>query len=190
MSVRARTALAVTLIVFPALAFGQVRMRLEVDAREAPRRILHARLNIAVTPGPLTLFYPKWLPGNHAPTGPIADLVGIRMSADGQAVEWQRDSVDQYALRLVVPAGTSRLDVSLDFLSGLPDGKFASPASLTTELAMIRWSQLVLYPSTVRPDDLVVEASIRLPEGWQFASALTEINATSGNAGEPVHFAP
>jgi predicted metalloprotease with PDZ domain len=183
-------ALAIALVSIPVLAFGQARMRLDVDAREAPRRILHARLNIAVAPGPLTLVYPKWLPGTHAPTGPIADLVGIRMSANGQAIDWRRDSIDLYALRLVVPAGVSSLDVSLDMLSGLPDGQFASPASLTTELALIKWSQLVLYPATVRPDDLEVEASILLPEGWQFATALTERGSPVINASGPVRFAP
>jgi predicted metalloprotease with PDZ domain len=189
-NVRLLAALALVLVGLPALAIGQPRMRLDVDAREAPRRILHARLNIAVTPGPLTLYYPKWLPGNHAPTGPIADLVGIRMSTGGQAVTWQRDSVDLYALKLVIPAGASNLDVSLDFLSGLPDGNFASPASLTTELAMIRWNQLVLYPSTSRPDELDVEASIRLPAGWDFATALTRRGSPEDGSDSPVTFEP
>jgi len=183
-------AFALAIISIPALAHGEARMRLDVDAREAPRRVLHARLNIAVNPGPLTLVYPKWLPGTHAPTGPIADLAGIRMSGNGQAIDWQRDSVDLYALHLVVPPGVSSLDVSLDFLSGLPDGGFSSPASLTTELAMLKWNQLLLYPATVSPDDLEVEASILLPEGWQFATALAERGNPGGDATGPVHFKP
>src|SRR5438128_1807814 len=45
-----------------------------VDASEAPRKIFHARLVVPAPPGPLTLLYPKWIPGEHGPSGPIADL--------------------------------------------------------------------------------------------------------------------
>src|SRR6266511_3081244 len=67
---------------------------LQVDATDAPRKMLHAQLRIPATPGKLTLLYPKWLPGEHGPTGPITDLVGLKMSANGQPVEWQRDADD------------------------------------------------------------------------------------------------
>ena len=57
---------------------------LSLDASEAPRKILHSHLVIPVgTPGPLTLVYPKWLPGEHGPTGPITDLAGLRLTAAG-----------------------------------------------------------------------------------------------------------
>ncbi|MEO8225519.1 MAG: M61 family peptidase [Gammaproteobacteria bacterium] len=173
-----------------ALAAAPPRMQLEVDAREAPRRILHAKLTIAVAPGPLTLVYPKWLPGTHGPTGPILDLVGIRMSAAGQPVAWRRDSVDLYAFGITVPDGVDRLDVTLDFLSGLPDGGLASPASLTTELAMLKWSQLVLYPANVSPNDLEVGTALTLPDGWQYATALTEVSGAANNATRAIRFAP
>jgi len=182
-------AATLALLCLPALATGAERLRLEVDAREAPRRVLHARLTIPVAPGPLTLVYPKWLPGTHGPTGPVADLVGIRMSAAGQPVAWQRDSVDLYAFRLTIPDGIRSLDVALDLVSGLPDGGLASPSSLTTELAMIKWSQLVLYPAGVAPDDLEIEPSIALPAGWDFATALDP--AAPGPAGPgQLRFAP
>src|SRR5439155_2109047 len=78
---------------------------LSLDARDAPRKLLHARLVIPVTPGPLTLVYAKWLPGEHAPTGPITGLAGLHLAAAGHAVPWERDSVDMYAFHCVVPAG-------------------------------------------------------------------------------------
>ncbi len=37
-----------------------------------------------VEPGPLTLLYPKYLPGEHGPTGPIADLAGLVITVDGE----------------------------------------------------------------------------------------------------------
>lgn len=190
MTTRPVAALILTLLGIPLLAAGAPRLQLEVDAREAPRRLLHARLTIPVVPGPLTLVYPKWLPGTHGPTGPITDLVGIRMSARGQPVAWQRDSVDLYSFRVSVPDGVRSLDVALDLVSGLPDGGFASPASLSTELAMIKWNQLVLYPAGVAPGELEVEPSIALPAGWEFATALDTAGAATGSIRfEPVSLA-
>jgi hypothetical protein len=78
-----------------------------VDATDAPRKILHARLTIPVKPGPLTLFYPKWIPGEHGPTGPITDLAGLKFTAAGKTVAWRRDDVDMFAFHLEVPTGTS-----------------------------------------------------------------------------------
>src|SRR5487761_331943 len=80
---------------------------ISVDASDAPRKIFHAKLNIGAQPGPLTLYYPKWLPGEHGPTGPIIDLAGLKFSANGQAIPWQRDLVDMYAIHLNVPSGAS-----------------------------------------------------------------------------------
>ncbi|MEX2317617.1 MAG: hypothetical protein WD669_10735, partial [Pirellulales bacterium] len=65
---------------------------LAVDAREAPRNLLHARMTLSVQPGPLALAYPEWLPGEHAPTGPIVNLVGLKLSAGGKPVTWRRDA--------------------------------------------------------------------------------------------------
>src|SRR6266704_3194598 len=78
---------------------------LRVDATEASRKIYHAELTIPASPGPLTLFYPKWIPGEHAPTGPITDLAGLRITAGGKPIAWNRDAEDMYAFHVEVPAG-------------------------------------------------------------------------------------
>src|SRR5580765_3816851 len=82
---------------------------LALDARETPRKLLHARETLNVTPGALTLVYPKWLPGEHAPDGPIDDLVGLKFTAGGKTVPWRRDPVDQFAFHLDIPPGVSTL---------------------------------------------------------------------------------
>src|SRR5919108_4484063 len=79
-----------------------LRATLFVDASEAPRKIFHARLTFDVSPGPLTLLYPKWLPGEHGPTGPIADLAGLRFRVAGRAIAWRRDPLEMYAFELTV----------------------------------------------------------------------------------------
>ena len=91
--------------------------RLEVDLREAPRHIFHAKLALPVNAGSLTLVYPKWIPGEHAPTGPIVDLVGLKIAADGREVSWRRDDVDMFAFHVDVPAGVETLNLSYDYLS-------------------------------------------------------------------------
>lgn len=164
-----------------ARAAGQIQpIVLEVDAREAPRKILHARLTIPVTPGPLTLSYPKWLPGEHGPTGPIVNLAGLKVSAGGQTLSWQRDPVEMYAFRCQIPPGASRLDVALDFLLPVGGDGFTSAASTTAQLAVINWNQVLLYPQGRRADDLLYTVRLQLPSGWRYATALRTARESAG----------
>lgn len=146
--------------------------RLEVDAREAPRGIFHALLTLPVSPGPLVLVYPKWIPGEHGPTGPIADLTGLRFKAAGKEIAWRRDSTEMFAFRVDVPAGTKTLEVSLDYLSPAETGQFSSGVSATANLAMVSWNTLLLSPQGKSSDALTYAASLRLPEGWKYGTAL------------------
>src|SRR5216117_2623185 len=155
---------------------------LQVDATEAPRKIYHAELHIPAAPGPLTLFYPKWIPGDHAPSGPINDLAGLRISASGQPLVWKRDSVELFAFHIDVPPGANSVDVRLDFLSPAENGT-NSPVSATSELAILTWNQLVLYPRGQASDDLEITAQLRLPEGWKFGTALP-VAKTNGSSVE------
>src|ERR1700674_1473101 len=94
---------------------------LHVDLTDAPRHLLHAHLEIPVSAGPLTLQYPQWIPGDHRPTGPIDNLAGIIVRADGKDLPWRRGDVDMFGLHVEVPPGVSRLEVSLDFLAARGD---------------------------------------------------------------------
>jgi predicted metalloprotease with PDZ domain len=184
---------------FRAFAFGflaasalfaadRAPVRLEVDAREATRKIFHARLTIPVEPGPLTLLSPKWLPGEHGPTGPVADVAGLRIRAGGRAIAWTRDPVDMYAFRCEVPPGTSEIEVLLDYLSPAAAGGFSSGASATANLAVLNWNPLLLYPKGADPDTLQYAASLRLPPGWSHATALAPESA--GASEDSVRFLP
>ncbi len=145
---------------------------LRLDATEAARKIYRAELTIPANPGPFTLFYPKWIPGEHAPTGPITDLAGLKISAGGKTLDWKRDSVEMFAFHLTVPAGVSSVDVKLNFLSTPDASGFSSAASATSELAIISWNQMVLYPQGKASDGLEVTAHLRLPPEWKFGTAL------------------
>jgi predicted metalloprotease with PDZ domain len=155
-------------------------IKLDVDATDAPRKILHARLQIPARPGKLTLVYPKWIPGDHAPTGPITDLVGLKMRAAGEPVEWRRDPEDMYAFVLEVPPGASSLDVALDYLSPPGADGSASGASASAQLADISWNEVLLYPKGTKASDVLYAATLRLPQGWQFGTALAPANQSAG----------
>ena len=120
---------------------------LAVDATEAPRKILHARLRIPATPGTLTLYYPKWLPGEHAPTGPVVDLAGLKFSASGKPLKWRRDLLDGWTINVDVPTGENEVLADLDYLepATLEEG-FSSGSSATDKLLVLSWNQVLLYP--------------------------------------------
>src|SRR6476620_4442370 len=113
-------------------------MSLHVDATEASRNILRSTLKIPVKPGPLTLFFPKWIPGEHSPTGPINDLVGLKLSAGGKSIPWRRDDVEMFAFHCDIPAGVTSLEVAFDDAS--EPGSTAS-----AKLARIKWNRLLVY---------------------------------------------
>lgn len=159
---------------------------LDVDVRETPRKLLHARETMRVTPGALTLVYPKWLPGEHSPDGPITDLVGLKFSAGGRQLTWRRDPIDMYAFDIDVPQGADTLEASFDFLSAIGTGGFSSAASETAHLGIYSWNQVVLYPRGARTDDVMFRASVQLPDGWKFGTALP----VSGQRAGTVDFAP
>ena len=161
-------------------------VKIAVDLRDAAKHIFHAKLDFPVKPGPLTLVYPKWIQGEHAPTGPIVDLTGLKMRAAGKEVAWRRDDVDMYAFHLEVPGGADSLQVELDYLSPADaNGARKSPAA-TAQIALLDWYLVMLYPQGAKTDDLAYVASLRLPAGWKFGTALPVANANS----DTVEFAP
>ena len=91
-------------------------IELSLDATEAPRKLLHARLTIPVDPGPLTLYYPKWIQGEHQPNGPINDLSGLKIRAGSRPIPWQRDDLDLYGAHVAVDF-TERLRPTVRFAS-------------------------------------------------------------------------
>ena len=159
---------------------------LKVDARDISQRILHATLHIPVQPGPLTLVYPKWIPGEHGPTGPITDLTGLKMSAAGKTIPWRRDAEDNYAFNMKVPAGADAVDVSLDFLLASDPNGFSSAASSSANVGAVSWNTVVLYPKGARANSISYAPHIRLPNGWKYATALQR----TGEANGEIEFAP
>jgi predicted metalloprotease with PDZ domain len=143
-------------------------IQLEVDASEAPQKIFHARIVIPVAPGHMTLYYPKWIPGTHGPSGPIADLAGLKMQAAGKTIPWKRDDTDMYAFHCTVPEGAAQLEVTLDWLAASRGGF----GTATDHIAVIRWNHFLLYPKGKPISEIDYQASLKVPAGWKIGTAL------------------
>lgn len=159
---------------------------LAVDATDAPRKLLHVYESLTVQPGALTLLYPQWIPGEHGPTGPVVDVAGLKITAGDNVLSWRRDLVNMYAIQCDVPSGVETLNVSFDFILPPNAEGFSSGASSSAKLLVLSWNQVVLYPSTPKPDDITVTASLTVPAGWNFASSLV----TTEHKGNTIRFGP
>ena len=145
-------------------------IQLSVDVTDVERRILRVHEIIPVEAGPLTLLYPKWIPGNHSPTGPISKLSGLVISSKDGVIPWMRDRIDVYAFHLDIPPGTTAIEVNFDYLAPLrPDEGRISMSSKMIDLA---WNTVVLYPAGHFARCVDFLPRLKLPPGWQFASAL------------------
>lgn len=153
-------------------AAGPGTILLSLDASDTTRKVLHAHLTIPVQPGPLTLYYPKWIPGEHAPNGPINSLVDLHFSVANKAIAWKRDPLDLYTFLCEIPDGADKLDVTLDDVVPAGEGLYSSGPSATAQLTLINWNQVLLYPAGTPSDRLTFQAEIKLPAGWKFGTAL------------------
>ena len=147
-------------------------IRLAVDARQAPQKILHAHMQIPVQAGPLTLYYPKWIPGEHIPDGPIIEMAGLKFSAGGKTIAWRRDLVEMFSFHLEIPQGVTSLDVDLDCLLTAPANGFSAGASATAALDLLSWNQVLLYPKGSPASEIMFTPSLTLPSGWKYGTAL------------------
>jgi predicted metalloprotease with PDZ domain len=161
---------------------------LSVDASEAARKIFHAQLRIPAEAGTtLTLYYPKWIPGEHGPTGPITDLTGLKFTASGKTLKWRRDLLDGWTFHVEVPAGESEVTANLDYASPASyEHGYSAGMSATEKLYVVNWNTLLLYPAGYGSDQLTYSASLRLPAGWKFGTSLH----VSNQVGNDIHFAP
>ena len=174
-------AVFVIMLTVPAGCATSPTVTIAVDATAAPRKVFHASLKIPASPGDLTLYYPKWIPGEHAPDGPVIDLAGLKFVAGGKILKWRRDLVDGFTIHVEVPAGITEISAELDFLSpAIFEGGFSAGSSATDKLAVISWNQVLLYPKGWQSDDINYSASLKLPDGWKFGTPLP-VASHSGN---------
>ena len=177
--IRSLVFLASVLALAASVALAEEAIVVTVDATRTRQKLLHAHLVMPVKSGPLTLYYPKWIPGEHGPDGPIANLTGLKFEADGQTIPWQRDLLDVFTFHLEIPHGVSHLNVNFDYIE--PDG-----VSATDKLLVLEWNEVVLYPADIPAEKLTYEGKLLMPDGWKFGTSLSVEN----EAGNRVSFKP
>jgi len=152
-------------------------MTLLVDETQAARRIAFVREEIRVRPGPIVLAYPRWIPGEHGPTGPIQEFAALRIRSANVTLPWTRDPDDVYTIHVTVPAGAD--SITVDFYTLLEN-------TISDHQLLLPWNTAVLYPRSVDKRELMIEPSILLPPNWKQGSALHITSQT----GTRVSFAP
>ena len=153
------------LLTAPALLQAQkAPIQIAADLSDAPRKLYHAEIDIPVTPGPVSLTTPKWIPGNHRPTGPVDDITGVVFTANGKVLPWRRDDEDLYQFHVTVPAGVTTLHAHLDCIV---------TARISQKLAVLEWEKLLLYPANTPVKEIPIQPSVKVPEGWGIGTALT-----------------
>jgi predicted metalloprotease with PDZ domain len=152
-------------------------LHVAVDATDLPHHVFAVDETIPVqTAGPLTLLYPEWLPGNHAPNGPVQEIGGLEVEANGTRLEWTRDPVNVFAFHIVVPPGSTSIEAHFERLT--PVSPSVGRITMTPDMLDLQWNGVVLYPAGYFSRDITLEPSLRLPQGWHFGTALEPASAS------------
>ena len=172
-----------SLLSFAAPLLAQQTIRITADLTEAPRKLYHAELDLPVHAGENVFTTPQWIPGNHRPTGPVADITGVVFSFDGKPLPWRRDDVDLYSFHVEAPPGVTTIHAHLDCI-------VESRAS--DKLAVLEWEKLLLYPAHIPVAGIPIEPSVTVPMGWGIGTALLPVTPFDANTkpGGTVHYQP
>ena len=160
----------------------QAPIQIHADLTDAPRKLLHADIDLPVHPGPLDLITPEWIPGAHGPDGPVHDITGIRFEVDGKTLPWRRDPVDTYEYHVDIPAGASTLHAHLDCI-------FARAARTSVTL---EWEHLMLYPAHIPVSTIAIQPTVTVPVHWGIGTSLKPISPYNPQhpAGGTIKYAP
>jgi predicted metalloprotease with PDZ domain len=139
-------------------------IQITADLSDAPRKLYHAEVDIAVTAGPVTLTTPKWIPGTHRPWAGVSDITGVVFTANGQPLPWHRDDVEMFEFHVTIPAGVTTLHAHLDCIV---------TARLSQKMAALEWEKLLLYPVGIPVREIPIQPSLIVPAGWGIGTALT-----------------
>ena len=140
------------------------------DLSDAPRKLFHADMDFPVSPGPITLISPQWIPGHHMPSGPAENITGVVFTANGKPLEWRRDDVNLYEFHLTIPSGVTTLHAHVDAIV---------TRRVSQRLAALEWEALMLYPAHVPVKDIAIQPSVKVPSGWGIGTALTPVSGGS-----------
>ena len=149
-----------------AFAAQKTPIQITADLTEGVRHLFHAEIDIPVTAGTANFITPRWIPGTHAPGGPLADITGVVFTANGQTLKWRRDDVQLAEFHVTVPKGVTSVHVHLDAIVG---------GRVTSRMSVLEWEKLMMYPADVPVKDILIQPSVTVPQGWGTGTALKAI---------------
>ena len=153
----------------PAQTQSPRAMKLDVDATQVARRLIHSHIEVPVTGRNVTLYYPLWNPGDHAPIQGVGQIGSLNFHAGDQILAWRRDLVDVNSFHVTVPRWAKSIEADFDYFLPAPGEAFADSSQ---HLLMLRWNLYVLYLAGQPVRNIRVRATATLPSGWRFSTAL------------------
>jgi predicted metalloprotease with PDZ domain len=170
---------AILVILIIAIVFSSdinaiTKMELTVDATELPRKLLHSKISLNLSGDTASLFFPKWIPGIHAPKGPVENLGCFKVTDEnGNAISWERDWADPFRFMVFAKQDEHKYDISMTYIcnqysvnsKGIDSYGYPS-------LGIISWNTNIVYPEGIPIRDIMVDLKLILPKGWGFGSAL------------------
>jgi predicted metalloprotease with PDZ domain len=152
-------------------------IHLTVDASDLEHRVVHVHESITGLGADAVLLFPKWLPGNHGPTGPLDRLAGLTIAADGSPLRWTRDTIDVFAFHVPVPPGVSSVELDFEYLSGTATR--GGRPEISQNVLILDWNDVILYPAGYYSRQIPVQATLTLPAGWKLGSALEPLASSA-----------
>src|SRR4051812_14521040 len=154
-------------------------LKLEVDATDVTRRIFRVRETIPLAgPGPATILYPQWVPGGHSPRNALYNVSGLVFRSGGQVIPWTRDPVSVFAFHVTPPAGATSIEVEFQFVTATAADQ--GRVGMTPEMLNAQWISLAMYPAGYFTRRIPIEATIKLPSGWGYGTALETASIEGG----------
>ncbi len=156
-----------------------LKILLDVDASDLPRNLVHAHLSIDLPPGrgeTTDLFYVTWTPGNHSPSGPIENVVNIRITdCRGRPLEWDRDPARLERFTIRPPADCAAVEVHLSYIASQPNTLSRSSDTYgRPAFGALNWNTVMIYPGGATNQQITVHPALAIPMGWSLATGLGE----------------
>lgn len=151
-----------------AFATPKTPIQITADLTEGVRHLFHAEIDIPVSAGTADFITPRWIPGTHAPGGPLQDITGLVFTGNGQVLKWRRDNVQLAEFHVTVPKGVSSVHIHLDAIVA---------GRVTGKMSVLEWEKLMMYPADVPVKDILIQPSVTVPAGWGTGTALKPIGS-------------
>lgn len=189
-------ALLTSLCTLTACAQQRVGSSLHIDATDLPRLLLTARQTIPLTASQrgteLPLWYPKWVPGSHAPGGPIQNIAGFAITdQDNNPVKWTRTPGEVYRFLAHVPESATELNIDFRYITNQSAANSHGLDSFgAADIGLISPNTVIVYPEGTHDGEWTVETTLSLPDEWHAACALDPASENDSDPEADYTYAP